>query len=85
MGHAYDLNTQEAEAGGSRIQGQLVHTEILPKEIIFKRPHKRGDGNIVPTGKMGQLPQEVSEFRLTVVSDDCGGGEDKLREQTFGV
>lgn len=56
MGHAYNLNTQEAEAGGSRHQGQLVHTEILPKKIIFKRPHKRGDGEIVPTGKMGQLP-----------------------------
>lgn len=85
MGHAYDLNTQEAEAGGSRIQGQLVHTEILPKKIIFKRLHKGGDGNIVPIGKMGQLPQEASEFRLTVVSNDCRGRGDKRKEQTFGI
>lgn len=84
MAHACNLNTQEAEAGVSRIQGQLVHTEILPKKIILKRPHKRGNGDIAPTGKMGQLPQEVGEFRLMVVSNDCRG-EDKPRKQTFGI
>lgn len=59
-----------------RIQSQLVHTELLPKKIIFLED-KRGDGAIAPTGKMGQFPQEVSEFRLMVVSNDCRGGEDK--------
>lgn len=44
MDHAYNLNTQEAEARGSRIQGQLVYIETLAKKIIFKRPHNRGDG-----------------------------------------
>lgn len=84
MGHAYNLNTQEAEAGGSRIQGQLVYTETLAKKIIFKRPHNRGDGVIVPIGKMGQLPQEISGFRLMVASNHCrGGGEGS--EGTFGA
>ena len=79
MGHAHNLNTQEAEAGGSRIQGQLVYSEMLAKKIIFKRPHNRGDGVIVPIGKMGQLPQEIS-----AVSNHCrGGGEGS--EGTFGA
>lgn len=84
MGHAYNLNIQEAEAGGYRIQGQLVHTETLSKKIIFKRPHNRGNGVIVPIGKVGQLPQEISGFRLMVTSNHCKGGGDEI-QKAFGA